>query len=195
MAHVAHYKRVPLIGLMLWRSFHSARWRSGRRRCLVLVLVLVLLFSIGSGLGTVFPISTVCMQNAVVHAQMGVATGAANFFRALFSALVVAILGAIVLGGLGGATGMSVRNIGARCLASRTRLCVPIRVPVRCAGACLRHGVFDCTGRAAVAWSALRAAISSRHRADRTGDTDSCGMISTHRCVTLFIKFNDRNMP
>ena len=62
----------------------------------------VLLFAIGSGLGCVFPISTVCMQNAVARQQMGVATGAANFFRALMSALVVAVLGAIVLGRLGG---------------------------------------------------------------------------------------------
>jgi hypothetical protein len=43
--------------------------------------------------------------------QMGVATGAANFFRALFSSLVVAVLGAIVLGGLGGVTGMSVEML------------------------------------------------------------------------------------
>jgi hypothetical protein len=42
---------------------------------------------------------------------MGVATGAANFFRSLFSALVVAVLGAIVLGGLGGGTGMSVEML------------------------------------------------------------------------------------
>ena len=42
---------------------------------------------------------------------MGVATGAANFFRALISSLVVAVLGAIVLGGLGGVTGMSVEML------------------------------------------------------------------------------------
>jgi hypothetical protein len=59
----------------------------------------------------VFPVSTVCMQNAVTRTQMGIATGAANFFRALFSALVVAVLGAIVLGGLGGVTGMSVEML------------------------------------------------------------------------------------
>jgi MFS family permease len=76
-----------------------------------IVLVLLLLLLVGSGLGTVFPISTVCMQNAVSRAQMGIATGAANFFRALFSALVVALLGAIVLGGLGGVTGMSVEML------------------------------------------------------------------------------------
>jgi hypothetical protein len=74
-------------------------------------LVLLLLAVVGSGLGTVFPISTVCMQNAVTQHQMGVATGAANFFRALASALVVAVLGAIVLGGLGGVTGMSVEML------------------------------------------------------------------------------------
>jgi len=59
----------------------------------------------------VFPVSTVCMQNAVSRSQMGIATGAANFFRALFSALVVAVLGAIVLGGLGGVAGMSVEML------------------------------------------------------------------------------------
>jgi hypothetical protein len=74
-------------------------------------LVLLLLAVIGAGLGPVFPISTVCMQNAVTPHQMGVATGAANFFRALASALVVAVLGAIVLGGLGGVTGMSVEML------------------------------------------------------------------------------------
>jgi hypothetical protein len=51
------------------------------------------------------------MQNAVAHNQMGVATGAANFFRALMSALVVAVLGAIVLGGLGGETGAAVEDV------------------------------------------------------------------------------------
>jgi hypothetical protein len=66
---------------------------------------------VGAGLGTVFPVSTVCLQNAVARSQMGVATGAANFFRALFSALIVAVLGAIVLGGLGGVTGMSVEML------------------------------------------------------------------------------------
>jgi hypothetical protein len=76
-----------------------------------IALVLALTFAIGCGLGTVFPVSTVCMQNAVAHAHIGVATGAANFFRALFSALVVAVLGAIVLGGLGGGAGMSVEML------------------------------------------------------------------------------------
>ena len=109
LMYVVHYKRMPLVGptLALWRW---RRWRSGRSRCRS-ALVLVLLTLIGIGLGTVFPISTVCMQNAVTQHQMGIATGAANFFRALFSALVVAVLGAIVVGGLGGGTGVSVEAL------------------------------------------------------------------------------------
>src|SRR5829696_6443966 len=56
---------------------------------------------IGFGVGTVFPTATVSIQNAVGRHEVGVATGAMNFFRALASALVVAIMGAILLAGLG----------------------------------------------------------------------------------------------
>jgi EmrB/QacA subfamily drug resistance transporter len=106
MVHVEHYKRMPLIGVVVAILCLGplAIWPASTPIWLVLVLLMV----IGAGLGTLFPVSTVCLQNAVVRSQMGVATGAANFFRALFSALVVAVLGAIVLGGLGGVTGMSV---------------------------------------------------------------------------------------
>jgi MFS family permease len=109
MMHVTHYKRMPLIGLSvaIFSLGPLAIWPGS----MPIVLVLGLLTLIGAGLGTVFPVSTVCLQNAVARSQMGVATGAANFFRALFSALVVAVLGAIVLGGLGGVTGMSVEML------------------------------------------------------------------------------------
>ena len=106
MMHVEHYKRMPLIGLSMsiLALGPLAIWPGS----MPLPLVLLLLMVIGTGLGTVFPVSTVALQNAVARTQMGIATGAANFFRALFSALVVAVLGAIVLGGLGGGAGMSV---------------------------------------------------------------------------------------
>jgi EmrB/QacA subfamily drug resistance transporter len=109
MVHVEHYKRVALIGVTvaLVALGALAIWPAA----MPIALVLTLLFIIGAGLGTVFPVSTVCMQNAVSQSQMGITTGAANFFRALFSALVVAILGAIVLGGLGGVTGMSIEML------------------------------------------------------------------------------------
>jgi hypothetical protein len=56
---------------------------------------------IGLGVGTVFPVATVSIQSAVLRHEVGTATGAMNFFRALASALVVAVMGAIVLAGLG----------------------------------------------------------------------------------------------
>ncbi len=109
MMHMEHYKRVPLVGLTLAIVALAplAIWPAE----LPIWLVLLLLTAIGSGLGTVFPVSTVCLQNAVPRSQMGVATGAANFFRSLISALVVALLGAIVLGGLGGVSGMSLEML------------------------------------------------------------------------------------
>jgi MFS family permease len=106
---MTHYKRVPLIGIATAILALAALsiWPTAMPTAVVLVLLAI----VGSGLGTVFPVSTVCMQNAVTQHQMGIATGAANFFRALFSSLVVAVLGAIVMGGLGGGTGMSVETL------------------------------------------------------------------------------------
>jgi MFS family permease len=63
--------------------------------------VIIALTLIGFGAGTVYPVATVSIQNAVPAHQVGTATGAMNFFRALASALAVAIMGAILLAALG----------------------------------------------------------------------------------------------
>jgi EmrB/QacA subfamily drug resistance transporter len=109
MIHMEKYKIVPLTGaaLSILALIPLSIWPGS----LSFVAVLALLSAVGAGIGTVFPTSTVCLQNAVARTQMGIATGAANFFRALFSSLVVAVLGAIVLGGLGGVAGMSVEML------------------------------------------------------------------------------------
>jgi EmrB/QacA subfamily drug resistance transporter len=109
MMFLQHYKRVGLAGAVV--AITGLVTLSVAAGMLPLWAVLLLLFAIGSGLGCIFPISTVCMQNAVARTQMGVATGAANFFRALMSALVVAVLGAIVLGRLGGEAGTAVETL------------------------------------------------------------------------------------
>jgi MFS family permease len=62
--------------------------------------VVIVLTLIGFGAGTVYPVATVSIQNAVPVHQVGTATGAMNFFRALASTLAVAIMGAILLAGL-----------------------------------------------------------------------------------------------
>jgi EmrB/QacA subfamily drug resistance transporter len=109
MMHVARYKRMSIAGLSvaIVTLVPLSIWPGD----MPIALVLFLLMMVGAGIGTVFPISTVCLQNAVSRSQLGIATGAANFFRALFSSLVVAVLGAIVLGGLGGVAGMSVEML------------------------------------------------------------------------------------
>lgn len=137
MARVAHYKRMPLIGLpvSILALAPLAIWPGDMPLTLVLLLTMV----VGGGLGTMFPVSTVALQNAVTPAQMGVATGAANFFRALFSSLVVAILGAIVLGGLGGGVGMSVDMLARN--ASAQELTIAFRFVFLACGLVLAFGL------------------------------------------------------
>jgi MFS family permease len=65
-----------------------------------LTSVLIHLGAAGLGIGTVYPVATVAVQNAVPRHQLGIATGTLNFFRALFAAIIVAVLGAIILGGV-----------------------------------------------------------------------------------------------
>jgi hypothetical protein len=64
------------------------------------------------GIGCVYPVCTVSMQNAVQRHEVGIATGAANFFRSLGSALIVAVMGAIVLAHLGTAPERGMANAG-----------------------------------------------------------------------------------
>ena len=49
------------------------------------------------GLGTLYPTTTVIIQNAVPLHQLGTATGTLNFFRQLGGAIIVAVFSAIVL--------------------------------------------------------------------------------------------------
>jgi EmrB/QacA subfamily drug resistance transporter len=99
MVRFRHYKWLPMIGLSVAALTHVflACWPTAP-----LWLVITALCVIGAGVGTVFSVATVSIQNAVSRFQVGVATGVMNFFRALFSALVVAVMGAIVLAYVGG---------------------------------------------------------------------------------------------
>jgi EmrB/QacA subfamily drug resistance transporter len=106
MVHMENYKVMPLAGMTvsILSQLVLAIWPAE----LPVALIVLLLATTGLGIGCVFPVSTVSMQNAVARAQMGTATGAMNFFRQLGSALIVALFGAIVLGGIGGGEGVSV---------------------------------------------------------------------------------------
>jgi MFS family permease len=62
--------------------------------------VVVLLAFVGGGVGPMYTTTTVIIQNAVPPHQFGVATGTLAFFRQLGGAIIVAVFGAIVLGGM-----------------------------------------------------------------------------------------------
>jgi EmrB/QacA subfamily drug resistance transporter len=99
MAHFVHYKRLPMIGLTV--AMIGTGVLMAFARDMPLGALETVLGSISLGLGTLLPVATVSIQNAVAPHELGTATGAANFFRSLGGALIVAVFGAIVLGGTG----------------------------------------------------------------------------------------------
>jgi len=98
MMHLSRYKVSAIVGASISIASVTALaiWPA-----MPLTGVVVALTLIGFGAGTVYPVATVSIQNAVPAHQVGTATGAMNFFRALASTLAVAIMGAILLAGLG----------------------------------------------------------------------------------------------
>jgi len=73
-----------------------------------------LLFVLGCGVGPMYPMSTIVMQNAVKPHQLGTATGTLNFFRTLGGAIIVAVFGAIVLSsGVDGAGVITLERLAA----------------------------------------------------------------------------------
>lgn len=98
MAHFTHYKRPTLIGLVVAALGLAAV--AIEPQSLPLPALVVILAASSIGLGTIFPLTLVALQNAVPPHRMGTATGTLNFFRSLGGALVVAAFGAIVIGSL-----------------------------------------------------------------------------------------------
>jgi EmrB/QacA subfamily drug resistance transporter len=98
MIHIKHYKRVPIGGLILAIAMFAAFAITPAG--LTLLEVAVLLTIGGAGLGVMYPVTTVIMQNAVAPHQLGTATGTLNFCRHLGSTIIVAAFSAILLGGI-----------------------------------------------------------------------------------------------
>ncbi|HEY8382302.1 MAG TPA: MDR family MFS transporter [Microvirga sp.] len=105
MTYMTHYKRLPLVGLTLAIAGTLVLALFADRLSILAIEGVLAFLSIG--LGTLLPVSTVAIQNAVRPHELGTATGAANFFRSLGGAFIVAIFGAIVLGASGLAGRMS----------------------------------------------------------------------------------------
>ena len=104
MLYWRRYKWAPIVALCCCIAALAVMvWWPG----MPLAYGIPLMCVVGTGIGVVYPITTVSIQNAVPHYQVGVAMGAMNFFRALASAFTVAMMGAIVLAGLGATPGRS----------------------------------------------------------------------------------------
>ena len=104
IVHLQHYMRIPKISLSIaLLIFGALAYDPGGY---TLVEFSLLLFGLGCGLGALYPMGTLVMQNSVTPHQMGVATGALNFFRTLGGALTVSLFGAIILNGIAGGAGV-----------------------------------------------------------------------------------------
>jgi MFS family permease len=115
MSRLKHYKRVGLVGLPLAAVILMPLVIFPAQLSIAVVASLMLVA--GAGMGTVFPITTVSVQNAVLPWQLGTATGVVNFVRSLASALLVALYGAFLFGGVGveggGAHGVTLEALAA----------------------------------------------------------------------------------
>jgi EmrB/QacA subfamily drug resistance transporter len=95
MARFKHYKRIPLGGLTLALAVVGLLAIYADDMALVWVELALSLLS--AGLGTILPVCTISIQNAVRPHELGTATSVANFFRQLGGAVIVAAFGAILL--------------------------------------------------------------------------------------------------
>jgi MFS family permease len=96
LCRVTHYKALPMVGMLVAIAsvVLLALWADG----LTLVSFQILLFLIGAGFGPTPSMASVCVQNVVERHHLGIAVGTMNFSRNLCSTILVAILGALVLG-------------------------------------------------------------------------------------------------
>ncbi len=111
IVRINHYMRVPIAGLVVAIAALGVLAYDPAGHTLIEVFVLLLV--LGFGLGPMYPVSTIVMQNVVKPHQLGTATGTLNFFRTLGGAMVVAVFGAILLGGIGGHAGVTLETIAA----------------------------------------------------------------------------------
>jgi hypothetical protein len=93
---MTHYKSIPLVGIVLAiGSITTLALMADRLTPLTFEVLLAL---IGIGFGPIPPLASIALQNTVATHQFGTAVGTMNFARSLYSTILIAIFGAIVLG-------------------------------------------------------------------------------------------------
>src|SRR6266851_7760887 len=97
LGRVRRYKRLPMIMLALATA--AAATLGVCADTITPLTFELLLIAIGAGFGPVPSFTAVAMQNVVARHQLGISVGAMNFSRNLFATMLIAVFGAIVLGG------------------------------------------------------------------------------------------------
>jgi MFS family permease len=95
LGRVTHYKLLPMCTLVI--AIASVTMLGLWADRMTIVTFEVLLFFLGVGFGPVPSLCTVAMQNRVAQHQLGIAIGTMSFSRNLFTTMLVALLGVIVL--------------------------------------------------------------------------------------------------
>ncbi|GAA3854379.1 MDR family MFS transporter [Celeribacter arenosi] len=103
MGRTGKYRSLPIIGLIIAVGGLLILTRlSPQMPAPLLWLALIM---IGAGMGTVFPVVTTAVQNAVPREQLGTATAAGLMFRQVGGSIAVALFGAIFAARLTSLTG------------------------------------------------------------------------------------------
>lgn len=101
MSRLPRYKLLPLFGLALGTL--ASTYAAVRLDTLSFFWLNALLATTNFGVGSLLPIATVSVQNAVDSRDLGTATASTQFFRQLGAATLVALFGALAIGGGRGA--------------------------------------------------------------------------------------------
>jgi EmrB/QacA subfamily drug resistance transporter len=96
---VRRYKVLPMIGVLMALSATVALGVAAGN--FGLMTIEALLTIIGLGFGTVPPMATVALQNAVERTELGAATASLNFVRSLAGTMCVGLFGALLAAKLG----------------------------------------------------------------------------------------------
>jgi EmrB/QacA subfamily drug resistance transporter len=138
MRYREHYKIMPVLGLAVSIAGLALL---AVEPTLPVVVVCAVIGCVGLGIGALFPVTTVSIQNAVPPDQLGTATGAMNFFRSLGGALAVAGFSAIILGGAGGHAGLTLTALTAQATQSGTDLSHAFGLLFAAAAGCIAVGL------------------------------------------------------
>jgi EmrB/QacA subfamily drug resistance transporter len=95
LARAQHYKSLPMLGLAL--AMLAVLVMAWRVESMNLFWFEALLALIGIGFGAMPPLASAVLQNTVAIHQFGIAVGTMQFSRNLFSTILIAVLGALVL--------------------------------------------------------------------------------------------------